>query len=88
MEYNIKHVPENNRFETEVNGMTANAEYHIVGKYLNITHVWVPKPLEGQGIASALVKAVYNYTKENNLDIRASCPFAAIWLERNTDNKG
>ena len=48
---------------------------------LDILHTFVPKPLEGQGIASELVKFVYDYALEQGFGVSATCSYAAKWLE-------
>lgn len=67
MEYNIIHLPAKYRFETEVDGYTAYVQYRLSNDTLNIIHTIVPKPIEGRGIAAALVKHAYTYAKGNNL---------------------
>ena len=54
-EYEVTHRPERNRFELEKNGMTAFVEYEVEDGTLDIMHTIVPPPLEGKGIAAALV---------------------------------
>ena len=45
----------------------------------------MPRPLEGQGIAAALVAAAYNYALENGLKPKATCSFAVRWLQRHPE---
>lgn len=85
MEYNIIHQPEQKLFKTEVEGRTAFAEYRLIGNSLDIIHTVVPKPLEGRGIASALVKAAYDFAVNNGLKPKATCSYAVKWLERHPE---
>ena len=85
MEYNITHHPEQKLFKTEVEGRTAFAEYRIIGNSLDIIHTIVPKPLEGRGIASALVKTAYDFALGNGLKPKATCSYAVKWLERHPE---
>lgn len=85
MEYNITHQPEQKLFKTEVEGRTAFAEYRIIGNSLDIIHTIVPKPLEGRGIASALVKTAYDFALSNGLKPKATCSYAVKWLERHPE---
>ncbi len=78
----IIHDKYNNRFYTEVQGFTAYVSYEVWGDTLNIATTQVPKPLSGQGIASALVKATYDYAAEKELKPAATCSYAVVWLER------
>ena len=69
MEYEIIHQPEQNLFKTEVDGRTA----------------FVPRPIEGRGIAATLVKAAYDYALANGMKPKATCSYAVRWLERHPE---
>lgn len=79
----IRHIPQTHRFETTVNGFTAFVNYQVVNGALDILHTIVPVPIEGQGIASALVREAYEYAKSNGLKCKATCSYAVAWLRRN-----
>ncbi|WP_288744715.1 GNAT family N-acetyltransferase [uncultured Bacteroides sp.] len=81
-EYEVIHRPERNRFELEKNGMTAFVEYEVEDGALDIMHTIVPPPLEGKGIAAALVEATYKYASAQGLKPRATCSYAVAWLKR------
>lgn len=82
MELSIIHRPEMNRFETVVDGVTAYVEYRKEDDSIDILHTIVPPAIEGRGIASRLVGAAYDYVVQNGLTFKATCPYAAIWLQR------
>ena len=77
MELSIIHRPETNRFETVVDGVTAYVEYRKEDDSIDILHTIVPP-----AIASRLVGAAYDYAGQNGLAFKATCPYAAIWLQR------
>ncbi len=85
MDYEIVHQPAQRMFKTEVEGRTAFAQYRILNGSLDIIHTIVPRPLEGKGIAAALVTAAYNYALENGLKPKATCSFAVRWLQRHPE---
>ncbi len=85
MDYQIEHLPERRRFVTEVDGTTAFVEYDIYGQNLDILHTIVPRPIEGRGIASALVAAAYKYALENGYKCNATCSYAVRWLQRHPE---
>ncbi|GAE85289.1 GNAT family N-acetyltransferase [Bacteroides reticulotermitis] len=85
MDYKIIHQPEQNMFKTEVDGRTAFVQYRLLGNYFDIIHTIVPKPIEGRGIASALVKAAYAYAIANGMIPKATCSYAVTWLERHPE---
>ena len=59
--YEIHHDPVAHRFTTSVEGVEAEVNYHYDGDMLVIHHTGVPRPLEGRGIASELVRAVFEF---------------------------
>jgi len=81
----IKHVPEQNRFETTVDGVTGFVKYRIKDDALDILHTIVPMAIEGQGVGTDLVKCTYNYARDNGLKCKATCPFAVVWLRRHPE---
>lgn len=85
MEYTIQHNVEQHLFETEIEGHIAYVEYRLVNNSLDIIHTIVPQPLEGRGIAAALVKATYEYAQQNGLKPKATCSYAVRWLERHPE---
>lgn len=87
MEYIINHQPERHKFTTEVEGYTAYVEYRLQNGSLDIIHTIVPPPLEGRGIAAALVKRAYEYAAEQSLKPEATCSYAVRWLERHPEVK-
>lgn len=82
----ISHDIFHHRLFTVINGVTAYVEYGITpAGELNILHTIVPPPLEGQGIASRLVQATYDYARSENLTPVATCSYAQVWLRRHPD---
>lgn len=71
-EYEVIHRPERNRFELEKNGMTAFVEYEVEDGALDIMHTIVPPPLEGKGIAAALVEATYKYASAPGVEAQSN----------------
>lgn len=78
----INHCTETKRFEITIDEYTAYVAYESFAGGIDITHTLVPKPLEGKGLASALVKHVLEYAGELNLKVRPTCPFVKIYIER------
>ena len=75
---NIEHYPEKKVFQTTVDGETARLMYHVTDGALDVRHTIVPDEISGRGIASALVKAAYDYALAN----------AVVWLERHPEYNG
>ncbi|WP_114782811.1 GNAT family N-acetyltransferase [Botryobacter ruber] len=49
---------------------------------INFTHTYVPESARGQGIAQKLLEEGFRFARENNYHIKATCPVAARFLER------
>lgn len=85
---NIIHEPEKQRFILTLQGETAHVAYRIENGAFDIRHTVVPPPLEGRGIASALVREAYDYARENGYKILATCSYAVRWLQRHPEYEG
>jgi len=85
MDYKIVHRPEKRRFETEEECVIAYVDYQMKGDSFDIVHTKVPKPLEGRGVGTSLVRSAYQYAIDNGLKREATCPFASIWLKRHPE---
>ena len=81
----IKHDKTGKKAWTTINGHTAYVEYEIINGAVDILHTFVPKPLEGQDIASELVKFVYDYALEQGFGVSATCSYATKWLEKHPE---
>jgi predicted GNAT family acetyltransferase len=81
----VNHNEARSRFETEVDGQLAVAEYRLEGDVLCLTHTVVPEPLEGRGIASTLIRDALAHARQQGLKVRPSCAFAAAYVKRHPD---
>lgn len=84
----IIHNPTEKIFSTTVNGHTGYVNYQIENGEFNILHTIVPSQIEGQGFASQLVKAAYDYALQNNLKPAATCSYAILWLQKHPEYIG
>lgn len=86
MEYSVTHNFSANRFEVLLeDGQAAYLDYNETVIGLNLAHTYVPKPFEGKGIASIIVKFALEYVKRNDIPFIPSCPFVSIYLERHPE---
>lgn len=86
--YDVVHDPERNRFEVKEDGLTAYVEYEQTEDSLDILHTIVPGQLEGRGIASAMVRAAYDYARTHGLKPLATCSYAVAWLQKHPEYTG
>ena len=79
----IVHDEAKKQFKVEVDGYTAHVAYQLTEDGgLDIRHTIVPEEIGGRGIASALVKAAYDYARCKCLKPIATCAYAVVWLQR------
>jgi hypothetical protein len=82
------HVRDNkalSRFEMDVEGAVAFANYRIAPGRVIITHTETPAPLRGRGIASQLVKGALELIRADGLKVVAGCSFVIDYLDRHSE---
>lgn len=73
------------RYELEVDGHVAFANYRKVGATLVIPHVEAPPVLRGTGVAGRLMQGVMESARAEGLKIVPLCPYAASWIKRHKE---
>ncbi|MBP2830971.1 N-acetyltransferase [Aquimarina sp. U1-2] len=74
------------RFELHVDDKIAFIEYILAKEdTIYLTHTEVPRPLEGNGLGSALVKKTLAFIEEKGYQLVPLCPFVAAYLKRYPD---
>jgi predicted GNAT family acetyltransferase len=81
----IAHDPAGHVFQTTVDGQRCVLEYSIGGKVVTITHTRVPQPVEGRGIASALMTAAMHAARSEGWKVIPACSYASAWMDRHPD---
>ncbi len=81
----VIHNTEHKSFEVHLDSFTAELNYYLSGDTITFTHTGVPRPLEGRGIGSLLVKTGLEYAKENNLKVQTLCWFVDGYLQRHLE---
>ncbi len=84
----ITHNKEQCCFEAFLEGERAFLTYEIYDNSLDVRKTLVPEVFRGQGIASKLVKAAYDYAQEQGLKCIATCSYAVVWLQRHPEYQG
>jgi uncharacterized protein len=77
--------PAKSRYELEVEGGLAVADYHIHDNVMSITHVEVPETLRGKGVAAKVMEGVVADAKAKKLSIRPICPYAVSYMQRKSN---
>lgn len=70
------------RYELVVDGVTAYADYRIVGDRIVFPHTLVPPEIGGRGVGAKLVNAALDDAEARGLTVVPECSFVAKVLER------
>jgi uncharacterized protein len=73
------------RFELDVEGATAFANYRLAPSTVIITHTETPRALRGRGIASELVKGALELIRADGLKVVAGCGFVVDYLQKHPE---
>jgi predicted GNAT family acetyltransferase len=85
--FTVRHNIEASRFEAEIDGQHAVADYELVGNEMIFTHTFVPPALRGRGIAEKLVEAALNHAREKGHQVLPRCSYVAVYIERRPEFK-
>lgn len=82
----IKHNKEQQRFYLLQNGKESYVHYILQkDKIINLIRTYVPPEQRHQGIAGQIVKAVFEYSRENNLKVIPTCPYVNYFISNNNE---
>ena len=73
------------RFELDVEGALAFANYRLTPSAVVITHTETPRALRGRGIASELVHGALRLIRADGLRVVAGCGFVADYLHKHPE---
>lgn len=85
MDYDIRHNPDRSRFETTVENHECVLDYTLDDTVVSMNRVYVPPPVEGRGIASAITRAALDFSRSQGWKVRPRCPYVAAWIKRHAD---
>lgn len=74
-----------NRFELDVDGSVAFANYRRSPGIVNITHTETPAALRGRGIASQLIKGALEQIRAEGSKVIAGCGFVVDYLAKHRE---
>jgi predicted GNAT family acetyltransferase len=81
----IRDNKDRSRFELDVEGGMAFANYRVVRDAVIITHTETPPALRGRGIASELVKGALDLIRAEGRKVVAGCSFVADYLDQHVE---
>ena len=74
------------RFEMDVEGTVAFANYRLTPQAVIITHTETPRALRGRGIASELIKGALALIRRDGRRVIAGCGFVVDYLDRHPED--
>jgi uncharacterized protein len=74
-----------NRFELDVGGALAFANYRLTPQAVVITHTETPAALRGRGIASELVKGALELIRADGHKVIGACGFVVDYLRKHPE---
>ncbi len=81
----FKDNTEKNQFELHIDEKVARLEYVKRTDRIYLTHIEVPKALEGQGIAKSLTLQTLETVDQSGLKVIPQCPYVATFIKRHPE---
>jgi uncharacterized protein len=81
----VRDNPSRHRFELDVEGRVAVANYQLSPGVITFTHTEVPQELSGRGVGSALVRGALEHVRQRGLKVVARCPFVRDFLAKHSE---
>jgi predicted GNAT family acetyltransferase len=85
MPSDVRDNPALSRFELEVDGHVAVADYRRAGGVMTFTHTGVAPELEGRGIGSRLVRGALEAARAEGLKVASQCSFVSSYIKRHPE---
>jgi predicted GNAT family acetyltransferase len=87
MEQKVIHEKENERFVIYLDGNEVYVEYTMEDKEINLYHTYTHPALRGKGLAAQVVRAAFEFAKENNLKVIPTCSYVQAFVRKNEQYK-
>jgi predicted GNAT family acetyltransferase len=81
----VRHNSAAGRYEAEVEGYLAVAEYALESDRIVLTHTFVPPELRGRGVAEQLVRTALEEARRAGKKVVPQCSYVARFIRRNPE---
>ena len=81
----VRHNADAHRFEADVDGGIARADYRLQGDVMRIVHTEVPYASEGRGFAAQVVRAALDYARQRGLRVMPLCSYVRSYMRRHPE---
>jgi predicted GNAT family acetyltransferase len=85
MSAEIRNNEELHRFEMDAGGDVAMAYYSVTPGIVTFTHTEVPYALQGQGIASRLIRSALEQVRAEGLKVIPRCSFVSAYIAKHPE---
>jgi len=85
---NVRHNPAARRYEVDVDGQLAVADYVLEEGRQVFTHTFVPAAARGLGVAEALVRTALDDALAARRRVVPACSYVARFIDRNPQYRG
>jgi len=87
MEPEVINEKENQRFVIYAEGNEVYLEYTMRNNKIDLHHTYTSPALRGKGLAAHVVRAAFEFAKENNLKVIPTCSYTQAFLAKNDEYK-
>ncbi|HYD03016.1 MAG TPA: GNAT family N-acetyltransferase [Alphaproteobacteria bacterium] len=78
----LTHDPKTNEFSALVEGQKCIVHYIVIdSNTLDIDHVFVPRTLQGKGVARQMMEQVVRFLEHNKVKVETSCEYAKKFFD-------
>lgn len=81
----IRHSPDENRFEIEVEGHVGVLDYTRDGDIVSMNSVRVPDAIGGRGVAGDLTRHALDHARASGWQVVPRCPYVRKWIDRHSE---
>jgi len=74
------------RFEAEVAGGLARADYRMQGSTMRLVHTEVPQHVENRGVAARVVATALDYARQHGLKVEPVCPYVRAYMRKHPES--
>jgi len=82
MDEKVIHEKDNERFIIYTEDKEAFVEYRMKNNEMDVYHTYTHPSLRGKGLAAQVVRAAFEYAKENNLKVVPTCSYVQAFVRR------
>lgn len=80
----INHDSQAHRLSAELEGQRGLLAYELHSGVMTITHIRVPRPISGRGVAAELMRSALSLAAANGWTVKPVCGYAIAYMKRHS----